>query len=160
MGITTLIFLRTLEKIFATRYFESVIEKNISVRQVPNRSWSSKKEVARDGEKQTNCSLKSKITTSWSTKQSVSLNEAILLVEILPNIATSLQLIQVCPANGAVVERGFALTNFVMNGLKSSMNISTLDATMWVTYVNEITDDVVDKITDIWKKRGNRQTEL
>lgn len=104
--------------------------------------------------------MKSKITTPWSKKQSVSLNEAILLVEILPNIATSLQLIQVCPASGAVVERGFALTNFVMNGLKSSMNIWTLDATMWVTYVNEITDDVVDKITDIWKKRGNRQTEL
>ena len=94
-------------------------------------------------------------------KQSVSLNEAFLLVEeVIPNIATLLQLIQVCPASGAVVERGFSLMNLVMNDLRNSMNIVTLDATMRITYANEITDDVVDKIIGIWKKRGNRGIEL
>ena len=64
-------------------------------------------------------------------KQPVSLNEAFLLVEeVLPNIATFLQLIQVCPANGAVVERGLSLINLAMDDLRNSMNIATLDATM------------------------------
>ena len=63
--------------------------------------------------------------------QPVSPNEAFLLVEeVLPSIATLLQLIQVCSASGAVVERGFLLMNLVMNDLRNSMNIATLDATM------------------------------
>ena len=89
--------------------------------------------------------------------QPISLNEAFLLVEeVLPSIATLLQLIQVCPASGAVVERGFLLMNLVMNDLRNSMNIATLDATMRITYVNEIADDVMDKILNIRKKCGNR----
>ena len=63
--------------------------------------------------------------------QPVSPNETFLLVEeVLPSIATLLQLIQVCPASGAVVERGFLLMNLVMSDLRNSMNIATLDATM------------------------------
>ena len=93
--------------------------------------------------------------------QPISLNEAFLLVEeVLPSIATLLQLIQVCPASGAVVERGFLLMNLVMNDLRNSMNIATLDATMRITYVNEITDDVVEKIIGIWKRCENRRIEL
>ena len=93
-------------------------------------------------------------------KQPVSLNEVFLLVEVLPNIAALLQLIQVCPASGTVVERGFSLINLAMDDLRNSMNIATLDATMWIAYVNEITDDVVGKIIGIWKKHGNRRLEL
>ena len=93
-------------------------------------------------------------------KQPVSLNEVFLLVEVLPNIAALLQLIQVCPASGTVVERGFSLINLAMDDLRNSMNIATLDATMWIAYVNEITDDVVGKIIGIWKKHGNRRIEL
>ena len=40
------------------------------------------------------------------------------------------------------------------------MNIATLDATMRITYINEITDDLVGKIIGIWKKQRNRQIEL
>ena len=40
------------------------------------------------------------------------------------------------------------------------MNIAILDALMWITYVNKITDDAVDSIIGIWKERGNRQIEL
>ena len=93
-------------------------------------------------------------------KQPVSLNEVFLLVEVLPNIAALLQLIQVCPASGTVVERGFSLINLAMDDLRNSMNIATLDATMWIAYVNGITDDVVGKIIGIWKKHGNRRIEL
>ena len=93
-------------------------------------------------------------------KQPVSLNEVFLLVEVLPNIAALLQLIQVCPASGTVVERGFSLINLAMDDLRNSMNIATLDAMMWIAYVNEITDDVVGKIIGIWKKHGNRRIEL
>ena len=50
--------------------------------------------------------------------------------------------------------------NLVMNDLRNSMNIATLDATMRITYVNDITDDVVDKVISIWKRHGNRQTEI
>ena len=82
------------------------------------------------------------------------------LHEVLPSIATLLQLIQICPASGAVAERGFSLMNLIMNNLRNAMNIATLDATMRITYVNEITDDVVEKIIGIWKKHGNRRIEL
>ena len=47
-----------------------------------------------------------------------------------------------------------------MDDLRNSMNIATLDATMRIAYVNEITDDVVGKIIGIWKKHGNRRIEL
>ena len=94
-------------------------------------------------------------------KQPVSLNEAFLLVEeVLPHIGTLLQLIQVCPASGAVVDRRFSLMNLVINDLRNSKNIATLDVTMRITYVNEITDDVVGKIISIWKKHVNRRIKL
>ena len=82
------------------------------------------------------------------------MNEAVL------NIATLLQSIQVWPAGGATVEWGSSLMNLVMNDLRSCMNIAILDASMRIIYVNEITDDAVDKIIGIWKKHGNRQIEL
>ena len=50
--------------------------------------------------------------------------------------------------------------NLAINDLSNSVNIATLDDTMQITYINEITDDEVDKIIGIWKKHGNRQTEL
>ena len=65
-------------------------------------------------------------------KQPVSLNEVFLLVEVLPNIAALLQLIQVCPASGTVVERGFSLINLAMDDLRNSMNIATLDAVVGI----------------------------
>ena len=50
--------------------------------------------------------------------------------------------------------------NLVMNDLRNSTNIATLDTTMQITYVNEITDDVVDKIIGIWKNCESRQIEF
>ena len=87
--------------------------------------------------------------------QPVSLNEPFVLVaEVLLCIEAQLQLIQVCPASGAVVERGFSLMNLVMNDTRNSMNIATLDANMRITYVNEITDDVEDNwhMEKAWKQ--------
>ena len=50
--------------------------------------------------------------------------------------------------------------NLVINDLRNSKSIATLDVTMRITYVNEITDDVVGKIISIWKKHVNRRIEL
>ena len=81
--------------------------------------------------------------------------------EILPDVATVLQLIMVCPASGAVVERGFSLMNLVMNELRSSMKISTLDATMRINYQDtNLTDAEVEAIIRVWQRRGNRRIEL
>lgn len=81
--------------------------------------------------------------------------------EVLPNICRVLILISVCPASGAVVERGFSLIGLVMNDLRSSMNVRTLHATMRIHYSGkQMTNGEVDEIIDIWKRRGNRQTEL
>ena len=64
-------------------------------------------------------------------KNLFSLEEAVYLCfEILPDIATVLNIIAICPASGALVEREFSLMNLIMNDLRSSMNIRTLDATM------------------------------
>ena len=61
------------------------------------------------------------------------------------DICTVLILISVCPARGAVVERGFSLMNLIMNDLRSSMNVPSLDATMRSHYQGEsLTDGEVD----------------
>ena len=76
-------------------------------------------------------------------------------------ICTVLILISVCPASGAVVKRGFSLMNLIMNDLRSSMNVLTLDATMRIHYQDEsLTHGEVDGIIDVWKRCGNRRTEL
>ena len=71
-----------------------------------------------------------------------------------------LQLIQVCPASGTVVERGFSLMNLIMDDFRNSMNTAIFDATLRITYVYESTHDVVDLIIGIWKKGGNRRIKL
>ena len=95
-------------------------------------------------------------------KEPVSLQEAFFLAEeIFPDVAAILQLILICPSSGAVVERGFSLMNLVMNELRSSMNISTLDATMHLNYQKtELSDIEISEIINVWKKRGNRRIEL
>ena len=45
-----------------------------------------------------------------------------------------MNLVSVCPANGAVVERGFLLVNLITNGLRSSMNVHALDDMMTIHY--------------------------
>ena len=90
-------------------------------------------------------------------KQSVFLNEAFLLAEVLSNTVTLLQLIQVYPASGTIAERGFSLMNLIMDDFRNSMNTATLDATLRITYVYESTHDVLDLIIGIWKKGGNRR---
>ena len=48
-----------------------------------------------------------------------------------------------------------------MNDLGSSTNIRKLDAAMRIYYNGaEVSDEETDKITDVWKARGNRRTEL
>ena len=92
----------------------------------------------------------------------MSLNDAIICAaEVLPNICKVIILISVCPASGAVVERGFSLMNLIMNDLRSSMNVRKLDATMRIHYQGEsLTDGEVEEIIDVWKRRGNRRIEL
>ena len=61
----------------------------------------------------------------------VSLNEAFKSsLEIFPDVAVVLNIIKICPSSGAVVERGFSLMNLIMNDLRSSMKVTTLDSLM------------------------------
>ena len=81
--------------------------------------------------------------------------------EIFPDVAIVLEIIQVCPSSGAVVERGFSLANLIMNDLRSSMNIQTLDALIRLYYIDDsLSDTQVQDIISIWLKRGNRIIEL
>jgi len=81
--------------------------------------------------------------------------------EILPDVCKVLVLISVCPASGAVVERGFSLMNLIMNDMRSSMNIRTLDAMMRIHYNgSDLSDTDADEIIDVWKRRGTRRIEL
>lgn len=90
------------------------------------------------------------------------LAEAVYLCsDILPDITTNLNIIAICHASDAVVEREFSCMNLIMNDLGSSTNIRKLDATMRIYYNGaEVSDEETDKITDVWKTRGNRRTEL
>ena len=78
--------------------------------------------------------------------------------EIFPDVAIVLEIIQVCPSSGAVVERRFSLMNLVMNDLRSSMNIQTLDRLHYND--NSFSDTQVQDIISIWLKRRNRRIEL
>ena len=81
--------------------------------------------------------------------------------KIFPDFAIVLEIIQVCPSSGAVVERGFSLMNLIMNDLRSSMNIQALDGLIRLHYIdNSLSDTQVQDITSIWLKRGNRRMEL
>lgn len=99
---------------------------------------------------------------SAKVKDPFSLEEAILLTsDILPEVNLILNIIAICPSSGAVVERGFSLMNLIMNDLRNSMNIRTLDATMRIYYNgNNLSDEEADRIVDVWKRRGNRRIEL
>ena len=51
--------------------------------------------------------------------------------------------------------------NLIMNDMRSSMKVRTLDATMRIHYQGEsLTNEEVDEVIDVWKRRGNRQIEL
>ena len=61
--------------------------------------------------------------------------------------------ISICPANSAVVERGFSLMNLIMNDVRSSMNARKLDAMMRIHYHRStLSDKEADEIIDISKK--------
>ena len=84
-----------------------------------------------------------------------------LCSEILPDITTVLHIIAICPASGAVVERGLSLLNLIMNDLQSSMNIRILDASMCIHYNGaDLSDEKADKIIDAWKREENRRIKL
>ena len=81
--------------------------------------------------------------------------------EIFPDVAIVLEIIEVFPSSGVVVERGFLLTNLIMNYLRSSTNIQTLDALIRLHCGNDsFSDTQVQDIISIWLKRGNRIIEL
>ena len=84
----------------------------------------------------------------------MSISDALLLAnEVFPDMTKILNIIAICPASGAVVERGFSLMNLIMNDLQNSINIGTLDALMRISYSGQdLTDDDAD--------RGNRRIEL
>ena len=52
--------------------------------------------------------------------------------------------------------------NLIMNYLRSLMNIRrTLDAAVCSHYNGpDLSDEEADKINDVWKRSGNRRTEL
>ena len=80
--------------------------------------------------------------------------------DVYPNIAQILKILLICPASGAVVERGFSLMNMQMNKLRSSMKIRTLDALLRIYYEYDITDQDADDIVKVWFKSGNRCIDL
>ena len=92
----------------------------------------------------------------------VSLNKAFKAsMEILSDVAVVLNIIQICPTSGAVVERGFSLMNLIMNDLRSSMKVATLDALMRIHYHDELLSKTqMRDIISICKNRGNRRIEL
>ena len=92
----------------------------------------------------------------------MSISDALLLAnEVFPDMTKILNIIAICPASGAVVERGFSLMNLIMNDLQNSNNIGTLDALMRISYSGQdLTDDDADKILSVWFQRGNRRIEL
>ena len=76
------------------------------------------------------------------------------------NIAQILKILLICPASGAIVERGFSLMNIQINKLRSSMKIRTLDALMRIYYEHDITDQDADDIVKVWFKNGNRRMKI
>ena len=49
--------------------------------------------------------------------------------------------------------------NLIMNDLRSSKNIRTLDATSIHYNGPDLSDKEADKIIDLWKRRENRRIE-
>ena len=94
----------------ARRYFGLVAEKNIRSKANTKEKLKIAKRMLLEMERNkiTARNLKSQQrevdSLSENMKLPLSLNEAFLLVEVLPNIATLLQLIQVCPTSGIVAE--------------------------------------------------------
>ena len=81
----------------------------------------------------------------------VSISDALLLAnKVFPDVTKILNIIAICPASGAVAERGFSLMNLIMNDLRNSINIRTLDALMRISYSGrDLTDDDADKIRSL-----------
>ena len=76
-----------------------------------------------------------------------------LCSEILPDIANVLNFMSIWPGSGAVVERGFSLMNMIMNDLRSSMNIRTLDPMMHIHYNGpDLSDEEAVKIIDVGRE--------
>ena len=95
-------------------------------------------------------------------KDPVSISDALLLAnKVFPDVTKILNIIAICPASGAIAERGFSLMNLIMNDLRNLMNIRTLDALMRISYSGrDLTDDDADKILSVWFRKGNRRIEL
>ena len=72
-----------------------------------------------------------------------------------------LNLLCVCLASGAVVERGFSLMNLITNDIKSGMDVRTLDAIMRIHHHgNTLSVREADEIIATWKICGNRRIKL
>ena len=111
---------------------ESAIAKNVAAAETKLREQEKKKKCIAKTIKNLREHLK---LLQDQLKNPMSLNDAIICTaEVLPDICTVLFFISVCPASGAVVKRGFSLMNLIMNDLRSSMNVCTLDATMRIHY--------------------------
>ena len=75
--------------------------------------------------------------------------------EIFSDITIALEIVQVYPTGGAFIERGFLLMNLIMNDLRSSMNIQTLDALVQLHYIDDsYSDTQAQNIISTWLKRG------
>ena len=87
-------------------------------------------------------------------KNPLSLDKAVYLCsEVLSDITTVLNIITICPGSGALVERGFSLMNLIMNDLRSSINIRTIDITMRIHYNDaDLSEEETDTIINVWKR--------
>ena len=65
------------------------------------------------------------------------------------------------PCSGSIFESGFPLMNLIMNELRNSVSIWALDATMRIHYSGQtLSEEEIDNIIQVWKRRGNRPIEL
>ena len=79
-----------------------------------------------------------------------SLNEAYLLSRnVFPNVAVVLQLMLICSASGAIVERDFSVMNIIMNELHSSLKTSILSALMQINYEDNLSHEKYDQIVEV-----------
>ena len=153
----------------ATEYFKLISKKKAYEENEASKKVNILTGKIRDREKKKKCTAKclKELQEELNlylekVKNPVTIEKAIECTrDIFPDISLILNLMSICPASGAVVERGFSLMNLIMNDLRSSMNIRTLDAIMRIHYHGKtLLDREADEIIDIWKRRGNRRIEL
>ena len=70
-------------------------------------------------------------------------------------------LISISETKEATAKQRFYSINLITNDYRSSMYVSTFDATMWIYYHGEtLSDKEADNNRSVWERRENRGIEL